>query len=993
MTQLHLSTLGELRLAGPDGDVLGGRRKELALLVYLARSGPRPVRREELATLLWGERGEARARHSLRQALLTLRKALGSRLEIDAETVRLAEGAIALDLTAAEEDLAAGRLEEAIAWWNGEFLVGCEDVGGENFRSWLETERATIRRRIAGAFERLVADARADGRYSDSAQLAERWAGAFPDDENAHLRWVESLLFGGWIPDARARHAAAAPRFLEELGERASSEWERLREALVRFDGSTMPRPEQGSAALATPHLVGRGPELKALAAALRGVVRQDGGATIVVEGVEGIGKTRLCEEFLRDIDPEIVFVLRATADAARGAEAWTCARELLKSLGTAPGLSGASNEDLAEVATIIPAIRTRFPDLPQATGEDSLLTNALTRVISDLSFEKPVLVYLDDFGMVDTATRDWILALARDIPPAVMLMLAERNDRGDPITGSPGVRTIPNVRRLKLQPLELGETETLLASMLRMQAEGRHALAERLHASSGGNPFYITETIAALVDQDLITLVSGGAWRLAPKFGHRSLPISSAVQHSIAERIAGVSDGGRRILSAAAELYGPAGSANLAKRSGLPPDEVHRAMDQLIVHRLLRPAAVPGGGAEFTNELVRSVVRDLLPPATRRRGGRRHVMAIAAVLALMFISTAAAGLLTDGPLGAAGAWIVDGIGLDNAGRRFAGRSAVTQRLYDEGLAAFNDNDLIAANRLFGAALAEDSTFAMAGYYAWMSRKGLGLRVRGDTALVRAARLAGSAPELERLLVRARWSAVLQDPQRYVLAESLAVRYPDEPDGQVLLGQALVARGDFMAAIPHFLRVLALDSLGLQGEVPQCRACEAYEGMIGAYALADSTTAELKVAREWTRRQPASERSWTRLAAVLLAQNRFEEARAANRMAASLVVGGGEERIFSARSALRAGNWDAADRELELIARTAPPIVRSDALWWSAISLREQGRTREALVAARSYRQLIAASHAADGLTNSGPPYTAVLEAQILLELGETAAA
>ena len=73
----YLSALGDLRLTGPGGELLAGRRKELVLLTYLAMKGPRPVAREELAALLWGEREEAKARQSLRHALYQLRQADG----------------------------------------------------------------------------------------------------------------------------------------------------------------------------------------------------------------------------------------------------------------------------------------------------------------------------------------------------------------------------------------------------------------------------------------------------------------------------------------------------------------------------------------------------------------------------------------------------------------------------------------------------------------------------------------------------------------------------------------------------------------------------------------------------------------------------------------------------------------------------------------------------------------------------------------------------
>src|SRR4051812_24994407 len=67
-----LRTLGEVCLEGGSA-VLASRRKELTLLAYLARRMPRPVTRAELASLLWEDRVDAKARQSLRQALLDLK--------------------------------------------------------------------------------------------------------------------------------------------------------------------------------------------------------------------------------------------------------------------------------------------------------------------------------------------------------------------------------------------------------------------------------------------------------------------------------------------------------------------------------------------------------------------------------------------------------------------------------------------------------------------------------------------------------------------------------------------------------------------------------------------------------------------------------------------------------------------------------------------------------------------------------------------------------
>ncbi len=72
-----LLTLGELRLEGVATSTLSSPRIELTLLAYLARRAPRPVGRGELAELFWRDRDTAKARQSLRQTLLELRRRLG----------------------------------------------------------------------------------------------------------------------------------------------------------------------------------------------------------------------------------------------------------------------------------------------------------------------------------------------------------------------------------------------------------------------------------------------------------------------------------------------------------------------------------------------------------------------------------------------------------------------------------------------------------------------------------------------------------------------------------------------------------------------------------------------------------------------------------------------------------------------------------------------------------------------------------------------------
>jgi tRNA A-37 threonylcarbamoyl transferase component Bud32/tetratricopeptide (TPR) repeat protein len=301
----------------------------------------------------------------------------------------------------------------------------------------------------------------------------------------------------------------------------------------------------------------------------------------------------------------------------------------------------------------------------------------------------------------------------------------------------------------------------------------------------------------------------------------------------------------------------------------------------------------------------------------------------------------------------------------------FPTRSLVAYRFYEEGLRAYYQGDALGAHRLFTAAFAEDTTFAMALYYDrrarfWAAR----LPVEADTMLPRLARLAEGRPERERLLIRALWADATGQPAGLALAESLATRYPTEPDGHYLMGRMKWRlAGDFLGSIPHFRRVFAMDSLSVHGGPVRCLACDALADMIAVYHLADSLSAAERIARQWVELQPDASRAWVHLATALEREQRFEEALAARARAAPLQPGNRTDPVYPAILDIFAGDFKAADALLRQRMGDSPPVVRREAGWFLVISLRAQGRLREALAAARAIPNRLA-------------------EATVLLELG-----
>ncbi len=620
-----LYALGEARLV--DGPVVP-RRKELALLAYVACQAPKAVRREELAALFWGEREGSKARQSLRQALLELRRAIGPSLEVGPDRVSLPAGAITLDVALFEEDLTHGRLEQGVARWEGDFLEGFDDLGTEPFRIWLEAERQRLRRRATRALADLTSVAEGRNDRASTLRWATRRAELFPLDEDAHQRLVQVLRAAGRTSEADARHAAFIARFKGELEAEPSPILSRLsRQLSAEADRATAAVP---SVALFTPDLIGREEVFGELTAAWKEA--KDGGcAMVLVEGEQGIGKTRLCEEFLAELAArrEPCVVLRAKAREDLAAAPLAMARELLDGLRAAPGLLGADASALAELRQVVSWVDDVFPSLPRAPTTPSALAAALGQIVAAVGEELPVLVFLDDAPDADAATLDLLVDLVKHAPSHVLLLLTAASGTPAFASLSRTASTLRSVRRLKLQPLTDRHVDAMLASMLVMPEKDRWALAARLHHETGGNPYYVTELTSALVDDGWLAPNERGEWRASATTDISELPVPPGVREALLVRLTRVDPDSRKLLDAASVFRTPVDADLLADLTGMSPGVLAAGLDELITRRMLRHAPTHPGAFEFAHDLLRRTVVGALDDPTLNHLHRRAADAL----------------------------------------------------------------------------------------------------------------------------------------------------------------------------------------------------------------------------------------------------------------------------------------------------------------------------------------------------------------------------
>jgi len=154
---LTIKVLGPTRISC-DGKLSKKGRALLAILAVLAPRG-NPVDRDKLAELLWPYHGRGAARHSLRNCLWEIRKALGSDCD-DAIVCTLQSCCLlspsdvyrfeALAYSGALRDL-----KEAAALYRGDLLHEFW-IQSEIFDEWLTAQRARLHTLAEGVFSNSV---------------------------------------------------------------------------------------------------------------------------------------------------------------------------------------------------------------------------------------------------------------------------------------------------------------------------------------------------------------------------------------------------------------------------------------------------------------------------------------------------------------------------------------------------------------------------------------------------------------------------------------------------------------------------------------------------------------------------------------------------------------------------------------------------------------------------------------------------------------------
>jgi TolB-like protein len=205
----HWRFIGQPSWPSAEGDLaqrLG--RKQRALLAYLIVND-RPSSRDELSELFWPDSEASRGRHSLRQTLVSIRKALGDSmadcLVADGDDVGFDTSGIVTDLDAfaTYEAGVPDNPEVLLSILNGPLLEGVS-VRSPQFENRMTELRAAFASRAARVLEMTLDRVGGDISEKELAELRQR--------RDFYLGFVSDILEKTLVSSARTAHGARQAR-------------------------------------------------------------------------------------------------------------------------------------------------------------------------------------------------------------------------------------------------------------------------------------------------------------------------------------------------------------------------------------------------------------------------------------------------------------------------------------------------------------------------------------------------------------------------------------------------------------------------------------------------------------------------------------------------------------------------------------------------------------------------------------------------------------
>jgi class 3 adenylate cyclase/tetratricopeptide (TPR) repeat protein len=394
----------------------------------------------------------------------------------------------------------------------------------------------------------------------------------------------------------------------------------------------------QAAAARGLTRFVGRQPELETLQQALA-QAQAGHGQVVAMVGEAGVGKSRLLYEFGHSHRTQGWLVLESASVSYGKASPYFPVIDLLKRYchieerddprtmrakvtGQILTLDEALQETIPALLALLDALPAESPFLafdPPQRRQRTL--DGLKRLLIRESQVQPLLLVFEDLHWIDSETQALLDSLVESIPTARLLLLVNYRPEYQHGWGSKTYYT-----QLRLDPLPPASADELLQALLG-DDPSLEPLTPLLIARTGGNPFFLEESVRTLVETGML-VGTPGDYRLAQPLA--SLQMSATVQAVLAARIDRLPPEEKHVLQTAAVIGTEVPLPLLQPIAELPEADLYRGLAHLQAAEFLYETRLfPERAFTFKHALTHEVAYNGLLQERRRALHARIVEAL----------------------------------------------------------------------------------------------------------------------------------------------------------------------------------------------------------------------------------------------------------------------------------------------------------------------------------------------------------------------------
>lgn len=265
-------------------------------------------------------------------------------------------------------------------------------------------------------------------------------------------------------------------------------------------------------------------------------------GSTVIIKGESGIGKTRVVTQFLDNLDPGDIIILKARVFGSSSKPF-----ELFSSLLShyfdfidhkSKMLTNIIPLEIAPaILSLLPNLRSLYPvEIQNKTYSDLDICSAINQVLESISWLKPIVIFLDDLQLITPRVEKVIQFIHERIGDKALLIIGcvttSTNNKKGKHRVLCGCKT--KVYEINLDTLKPDETGLFINSIF--EQDFSPSFNRWMFDITQGNPYFIKEFAKEIVSQNILTFVDKTQKWIIEK-NYRSIKVPDSISSIFHDR------------------------------------------------------------------------------------------------------------------------------------------------------------------------------------------------------------------------------------------------------------------------------------------------------------------------------------------------------------------------------------------------------------------------------------------------------------------------